>query len=296
MQRNGAQKQLIKDLFSFRVVFAYGGWFADFDYWLLKPLPLTPENIFSSEPCKSDGGWSKTNLEIARPKYARGHINLGLFKMKKGHDAAGNIARKMHEHMTRVGKKTFASTRHWMWNTKLVRETVQSQTTLLAAVAGPCFFSPLPHWLRCYDGRSRMSCGYGVPSLAQIQEVSFAVNLWCRQWPRSLTKSVTKALSDVPFIASKYPIAHYLKVACKKCHRKKQVSRIGPFRWYCAACEITWVLAACAVGTESATQASAAKARDKMDRPKCRKCKSRDHVHSHGERWRCLSCKKTWYK
>ena len=33
----GASKQHVKDLFSFRVVYAHGGWFADLDYMLLRP-------------------------------------------------------------------------------------------------------------------------------------------------------------------------------------------------------------------------------------------------------------------
>lgn len=242
--------QIIKDIFSMKVLHVHGGTWADLDIlWLGKPLPI-PESryLFSLEP----------HVRCEGQFLARTHdrVTLAVLSMPKHSPHALALYNKMLSKWKAFAIKHFVTDAEvvdwkgssmsslWMWNT----DELTAVALHLAAQHGPDIvlqpqvLCPLPMRLTALEwravdvsvssvssvpvnlGATDFKLPYKIPSAADMAQHGVAINMWSRQWhpgvqqsvlDRGLAIRVDNALPQVngisPSLAPALKVAHHME-------------------------------------------------------------------------------------
>ena len=194
LRKAGIWVQLLKDIISIRAVARYGGWFIDLDICLLPRGLPTGRAYFATEACRgSHLRFAKNDCDYTDPKYARGFLNVGIFKFWKGAGFAAEAANAMESHWVKFvedGKKNpELCARHWAWNVRCLRQ-VLSKHGLLNLICSPVVFMPWPIFLSKVPSVGKLHSGFFVQTWDTLLASSCTVNIWQRQWPSELQKAV----------------------------------------------------------------------------------------------------------
>ena len=198
----GTPLQFIKDIFSLKVLHAYGGIFADLDVvWLGVRFPVSKAGyMFGLEPHPRESG--------AFMGSTKERLTLSILAAPKDSEPIYSMYHKLLTHWQNFALDVFSGKKQalqigtgwhkdWMWNTNVVTLIVKKHPTLLAAVHKPVVLRPFPKALsaaglsHAVEGLvdhevlhrpTDMSQPYACPSLATVAQYSVVIDTWERQW------------------------------------------------------------------------------------------------------------------
>ena len=214
--------QFIKDMLSFRILYCHGGLFVDLDIWCLSgTMDLSPDHVHLALEPHHVGKDSSMPRARKTQRYT-----LALLAMP----ILCPIARLMFDAL-RTKWRTFAmsnwakamkgqdittewrSSPLWMYNTNLFTQTMHKFEDVARIVHPPVKFVPLPHKmtlaivLAMQAGPRTSSCvllqpqdlskPYKVPSLLDLQDHCWTVNMWSRQWDEPVCDHVVRLLTGI---------------------------------------------------------------------------------------------------
>lgn len=220
----GTPIQFIKDIFSLKVLHAYGGIFADLDViWLGVPFPLSNTGyMFGLEPHPRESGAFMGN-RVER-------LTLSILAAPKDSAPIHSMYQKLFTHWKNFALNVFSGKNQplhigtgwhklWMWNTNAVTLIVKKCPTLIAAIQKPVVLRPLPKALNA-EGLTHMIKGlvdnevlhrpnnmsqpYPCPSLATVAKYSVVIDTWERQWAPDVQEFIlewAQSHRTVPFAA-----------------------------------------------------------------------------------------------
>ncbi len=210
--------QLIKDIFSMKVLALHGGIWADLDVmWLGRIPPIQSGHAFALEP------HSRCSGEFLGRKSDR--VTLAWFAMPKGSPLAVTLADHWLKYWLRWAADHFLQTEPFEWDKKnqqslWMKNTTEFTKKVLALPAArtdylhmPLVFMPFPIRMSTAQlalaRHADLTPGladikaldydkpYMVPALKDIALHSCTANIWQRQWPKDLQDDVLAALAEI---------------------------------------------------------------------------------------------------
>lgn len=202
MVRGGVPPQMVKDVLEMLILHKYGGLYTDLDiYSLGQPPPISAEGfLFSLEPKRREPG---TPFGRKDPS-----ISLACCAFPCGHDGALLLAEDFEGRWVQHATRSYQSgncreplaASKWMDNTRIFTLHVLEHPAKRAATQLPIVLQPLAKWSKepppaehdvALPTWGHIEAGlYHNPSQSQMLHHTICINLWERQWPDTLKRSI----------------------------------------------------------------------------------------------------------
>ena len=188
----GFPTPLIKDLFQFKCLHMFGGWWADMDYFNLRAKPPAASwstLLLGSEYERRTSSYSKSPDNTINLGGQSVSINLGIMWAERGSPLLMEAQHKARA-LWQKGK-VWHKDRYLDHQLLIHREFAVPKR---AEMMNPMLTSPFPRWYEKWQSQSESRQVFGVklPSMETIRKDGFACNVWDGWWSQEKSDELVK--------------------------------------------------------------------------------------------------------